>query len=272
MSMTNVSVIIPWKDRPELKVTLAINARVFAQYDAEVIVANCGGDRVMVETFAEQADVPGLRHLFVPHASFNRSLAKNLGVHCSTGRILFFLDADIMLTTDVFASALPLMESGDGFVQIRRVNESQPRVDPYMSFVAEKSEIQEFVLHDGRRAVIHCLKGSGGSRCGPGLMFLTREQVLAVNGFNSALHGWGFEDLDFQIRLQIATGATLRMTGEVTHLTHADDLRGANECQNNMIKCADQYRRANFAGTFDEDVRAWRDQVVEMPLGRAVAS
>jgi hypothetical protein len=268
--MTSVSVIIPWRDRPELKTTLAANARVFARHDAEVILANCGGDRAAIETFAEAADVPGMRHIFIPHTSFNRSLAKNLGVHASAGRLLFFLDADIVLTTDVFASAVPLMESGDGFVQIRRVNESQPHVDPYMSFLAEKSEIQELVFQNGRRAVIHCLKGPGGSRCGPGLMFVTREQVLAVNGFSSDLHGWGFEDLDFQIRLQVATGATLRMTGEVTHLTHGDDLRGTNECQNNMIKCAERYRRANLAGSYAEDVRTWRDRVVYMPLPHPV--
>ncbi len=39
-----LSILIPWADRPELAQTLSANAQVFAALEAEVLVANCGGD------------------------------------------------------------------------------------------------------------------------------------------------------------------------------------------------------------------------------------
>ena len=39
-----LSILIPWYDRDELRLTLAANAPVFRANEAEVLVLNCGGE------------------------------------------------------------------------------------------------------------------------------------------------------------------------------------------------------------------------------------
>ena len=59
-------------------------------------------------------------------------------------------------------------------------------------------------------------------------IFVTRNDFLAVDGMNSALAGWGFEDDDFLLRLQLGAGLRATAMGTVTHLTHDNPMRDLN--------------------------------------------
>ncbi len=261
-----VSVIIAWKARPELKRTLEANAPFFARHSAELIIVNCGGDTQHLESLMGDQGIRAVRLLHVPSVAFNRSLANNLGAAHASHDFLFFLDADVILKSDV----LGLVDTLDSksFIMIRKVHESeQTAVDPMLSFLKERINTHEFVLNDGRRAFTHDVRGSDGSRCGPGLVLVRTGSFLEVGGFNSTLSGWGFEDVDLQLRLQFA-GMVPTLTGEVLHLSHPRNSATAGQSNvKNTLRCFENYRRSNFAGTFQADVDAWRARTIERSVG-----
>jgi predicted glycosyltransferase involved in capsule biosynthesis len=181
-----------------------------------------------------------------------------MGAHCTSSRYLFFLDCDIVLKSDVLNESLPVLNAGNCFVVLSRVHETEPILS---GLFWREDKIETLTLRDGRRAVVQQFTANDGTRSGSGLLLVSKENFLAVHGFNSQLVGWGFEDLDFQIRLQLVTNITCRKIGEAIHLTHAPDgLTGASRAedrQNNLRKCLKNYRNGSLMGTFLEDRQKW---------------
>ena len=74
-----LSVIIPWSNRPEIKTTLDANGPLFGTRDVEVIVVNCGGDNSQLLELLRGPAVASLRCVELTATTFNKSLALNLG-------------------------------------------------------------------------------------------------------------------------------------------------------------------------------------------------
>lgn len=273
--------VIAWRDRPELAETLAHNARHLAAHDAEIVVVNCGGQptAALTEALARLA-LPRLRWLDVPVPRFNKSLALNLGAWAARAGRLFFLDADVLLEPDVLPAALGHLDAGPCLVTVERVRESQAAPAPSYPALAEIAYTIELVTPDGRTAQVETnrVRPGDGSRSGPGLVLLPRDQFLAVDGMNAALEGWGWEDLDLLARLQLALGLPRRRAGTVVHLSHGDDRRallgrsrGATE-NDNFQRCLANLGAGNYHGTFARDVAAWASQVRVRELRPACGS
>ena len=96
-----------------------------------------------------------------------------------------------------------------------------------------------------------------GTRTGPGLVVVARKHFLAVGGFNSALTGWGFEDYDFQIRLQLMLGLKRRTFGRALHLSH-ESVDGRETDWRNQQTCLENYGRGLFTGTYRADIERWK--------------
>jgi len=257
------SVVIPWWNRPQLKRTLEANMPLLARHDAEVVVVNCGGDAADAAAQIGDCTAAPVRHVVIPDAVRNRALARNLGALCSTGSVLFFLDCDIILRSDIFAEAAPLLEE-NCFVTVRKRIESQAEPVPAQSFLKELTLTRELVCEDGRRATVHQTFGGDGSTSNRGELLVKRAHFLHIGGYNSALDGWGFEDDDVVIRLQFALGLRSMMIGEVLHLTHEKNLRGGSwlhDIHRNKQLCFDNYSRGAFVGTYEEDVRLWKPRI-----------
>jgi hypothetical protein len=265
--MSDFSVIMSWKQRPELAVSLAFNAGVFARHAQEVLIVNCGGVPEQLSELISPYARHGVRQVVLPAPAFNRALANNIGAFCSSGNYLFFLDADILVTSDVFVTLKTVLDTSPCIGKIRKVSESQPTRVGADYFVQEQIDTREFVCRGGRKATLKFFSGADGSRCGSGLIFIEREHFLAVSGFNSSLKGWGFEDLDLQLRVQFVLGLSLTPVGEVGHLTHGDDTRAIRgmsreqDYQRNVRECFDNYRQNNYVGSYDSDVREWGDKL-----------
>jgi glycosyltransferase involved in cell wall biosynthesis len=262
------SVIIPWRARPELRRTLDQNLPLFERHGAEVVIVNCGGEPAELASIVADVPLSSLRVVRLPDAAFNKSLATNIGALCASGRMLMCLDADIVLRSDFFAQGRAVLERGRCFAAIRTVYESAPVANPRLEAFKRVVHTQELVFTDGRKARLQSQSGADGSRCGSGLLVLNKSDLIAVGGFNSALRGWGFEDADLQIRLQLTGGLSVRQVGKALHLTHGDDKR--DEISNgghhhaiarNMQHCFDSYRRGVFVGSHDQDEREWRDRL-----------
>lgn len=260
--MTSFSLVVPWWNRPELRRTLDANGPLLARYGAEVVVVDCGGDAAGAAALLAGYTAAPVRHVVIRDAVRNRALARNLGALCSTGSVLFFLDCDVILKSDIFAETTPLLEQEDCFVTILKRFESQP--EPRPQFIAETIHTRELVCTDGRRAMTRQVFGADGSASGIGQMLVKRADFLRIGGYNSALEGWGFEDDDVVLRLQFALGLRSLMVGEAIHLSHGNELRSSSlrdDLSRNRRKCFENYARGVFLGSYEEDARLWTPRI-----------
>jgi glycosyltransferase involved in cell wall biosynthesis len=269
-----LSVIIPWRDRPEIATTLRENSAAFSARDLEVVVVNCGGDAAQLRAAAGGARLDRLRFIELEGAGFNKSLALNLGVYAARAPRLFFLDADVTLKGNFLAEALGLLDS-ECFVTGERVFESAAAAGDEESQLEEVAQLVRLVAAGGREACVETNRARlrDGSRSAPGLVMLSRQHFVEVDGMNSDLHGWGWEDLDLLVRLQLALGLRQRQAGAAVHLTHGDEVRyfggrtRAESEQTNFSACLENYRLGHFYGTYADDVATWKERVASYEAG-----
>jgi glycosyltransferase involved in cell wall biosynthesis len=280
-----LSILIPWCERDELQLTLAANRPAFETPQAEVLVLNCGGDDERVRRLIAASEAPRVRQLDIGAPRFNKSLALNVGIAHSRSEIICVLDADVALLGDGLLQAAPLTRDG-AFVTVEWVYESQPEkpaavrqselaanftslTDDFVASLVSGTSM-EFHFHDGSK-VQHQLTRQdpqGNRRAGPGLLLAARRDLMAIQGYNSDLQCWGWEDDDVLVRLQHVVGLRREQVGEALHLTHGDDrrmLRGSRRQsdQVNFIKCCRNYNHGMFMGTYRTDVAS---AVTEAPV------
>lgn len=263
-----LSIVIPWCDRPEIGTTLRENRPVFASAGVEVLVVNCGGDTARLRQALDGLLFEGLRCVEVAPPRFNKSLALNLGVFAAAAPRLFFLDADVVLKEDFLAQARGILDN-ECFVTVDRVYES---ARAGMKREGRLTELVHSITLAGPgdlRAQVETnrVRFDDGSRSAPGLVMLSREDFLRVGGMNSDLEGWGWEDLDLLVRLQFVLRLEHRRAGAAVHLTHGDEARSfsaesrvANE-QLNFAMCLENYRLGHFYGTYGDDVATWKERL-----------
>ncbi|MEM7151667.1 MAG: glycosyltransferase family 2 protein [Myxococcota bacterium] len=265
-----LSVIIPWCDRAELPRTLADNAAIFERHGVEVVVVNCAGDEQWLADAMRDLAVPVTR-VDVPADGFNKALALNLGVHAARGRHLFFLDCDVILDADFVDEALGRVASGE-FVTVEQVVESEaPEVSPTpvqgVQGVQGIANAVGLVTAQGETVWIETnrLRFDDGSRSGPGLIVLQRDHFEAIDGMNSDLVGWGWEDLDLVARLQLSGLARRRALGRVVHLSHGNAKRAGGDTagteHDNFSVCLANYRLGYHRGTYADDVETCADAI-----------
>ena len=273
--MPGLSVIIPWRNRPEIAVSLERNAAQFAAHDLEVILADCGGTPGGLEEILGGRHLPALRRIEWPAPAFNKALALNLGAHAARSPRLLFLDADVLLSRGFLERGLRRLDRGGCFVTIGRVAETRPATPPPGApHLREIAWSIELARKGGRRVRIETnrLRYHDGSRSGPGLILLTKAHFLAVDGMNADLEGWGWEDLDLVARLQMELGLHRHQSGSVVHLSHGDevrDLRGAERSASeraNFSLCLANYNLGHFLGTYTDDIETWGGKVHEREL------
>jgi glycosyltransferase involved in cell wall biosynthesis len=273
------SVLIPWADRPQLEVSLRRNGPLLTRHGVEIVIVNAGGDYDSLIGIVNNAALPNVVAVNLPGATFNRSLCGNVAALVSTGQYVFVMDADIVLTSDIFTEALDDLQSGSRFVAIQRIRESESRSTTMGPLLEEIVSTTELVMVDGRRAVLRGRYSPRGVRGGDGLVLVACEHLRGVGGLSSNLIGWGYEDTDFQIRLQLVLGLERCEAGEVIHLTHDAD-RNMEEWRQKRNLCFQSYARGENRGTFDEDARNWAGHLVmfpasaqrRLPIGACLAS
>jgi glycosyltransferase involved in cell wall biosynthesis len=259
------SVIIPWKDRPELRRCLEENLRFYPPGRCEVIVVNCGGSAESLGALL--AGLPAnIRPVRARHHGFNKCFAQNVGAWAAVGEMLLLLDADVVLESDLPELAMEVV-GPDGFMTVASVRESDapnPREGEAAIEVAYQLEMtvahgRVIRLETNRTQPLACV------RSGPGLLAVRRRHYLAVGGANSALRGWGWEDLDLIARLQIELGLARVQAGSVLHLSHPDSariLQGRSRPeseQDNFMTCLANYAAGLFQGTYARDIESLGD-------------
>ncbi len=268
-----VSVVIPWCNRDELETTLLCNAGLFRRHAVQTVVVNGGGDSHRLSLLIARSGVESVRQIDLNSNTFNKSLALNIGVEVSDNPWIFTLDADIILITDIFDD-IDQQCNARSYATIEWVCESNANLqssttfsgDPIVgSFVnrIESSSDLRFTFKDGTSLCYQVARSDrcDGRRAAPGLLLARREHILAVDGYNSELCQWGWEDDDMQIRLQHCVGLSHVEFGICLHLTHGDSRRALNGIsraqsdQQNFLQCCANYNLGNFQGTYSRDIR-----------------
>lgn len=264
----DLSIIIPWSNRREIVTTLQENSVIFGAHDLEVIIVNCGGDSAQLHQATTGIQLTRLRCIELQDAEFNKALALNIGVYAARAPRLFFLDTDVILKEDFFAAVLPMLDTRC-FVTVERVFESLGVSVDKQSQLEEVVQWIQLVATNNREAKVETNRArfKDGSRSAPGLVLLGRQHFIEIDGMNSDLRGWGWEDMDLLVRLQLALGLRQCYMGSAVHLTHGDEVRyfgpggrSASE-QLNLSICMENYRLGHFSGTYADDVKTWKDRI-----------
>lgn len=273
----NISILIPWCDRPEISKTFKHNFDYYCRLNAEVIVLNCGGNRAQLQSYLDEFRLSSLVTVTIPHTRFNKALALNMGISLSTADVLFTLDADILLNNETLR--FNDHDLDDSFVTVSRMVESDPG-SPALRYLASdkccrilsahQTHVFSFTLLDGT----HCSVTTShknlmdNSRAGAGLLLSRKQHLVGVNGYNSDLEHWGWEDNDIQLRLQRVLGLKHVQSGEVVHLSHSDDWRAMyGESRDtltwlNLTRSLEKYAEHDFAGSLERDFFKWSSQLL----------
>ncbi|MCA1612740.1 MAG: glycosyltransferase [Acidobacteria bacterium] len=264
MGKKSLSIVVSWRDRAELGGALPGLAATARAVGGDVTVVNFGGSPEMLRAqLGDQApevkvvEVRGQKY-------FNKSCAQNLGAAHTTGALLFFCDCDIVLEPGTVKYLAEQLTTRPGtFGTLAGVRESQTNSRGGKHIVCFGYELL-IVTADKRRLRIvdNEEDASDGSRQAPGLLMVRRPDFLSVNGYNSQLHGWGWEDQDMISRLTLGAGLERVVHGHAVHLSHDDHARISNypvtdrwESRDRMFRQAlANYDEANFRGTYDLDV------------------
>jgi glycosyltransferase involved in cell wall biosynthesis len=274
---SSLTLVIPWRDRPELRQTLAANTPIIINKHFKTIVVNCGGDSgVGAITAGVGLDVVVV-HL--PCPTFNRSLALNIGASVAQSEYLFFIDSDIILSADSLDGYLPLI-CPQRVLSIMRMRETineddnvarllgLNRVPTIIGDIVQKQSM-EVLWTDGTSTCAPSFRSffRDRSRGGQGQIILAKDAFTSVRGYNSNLKGWGFEDVDILIRLQRVLSLEHIEVGEIIHLSHGDsvrDLQGRTRTEsvlrNIAIACAN-YSKGDLFGTFEADLYRYKDKI-----------
>jgi predicted glycosyltransferase involved in capsule biosynthesis len=197
----------------------------------------------------------------------------------SRAPVLLMLDADILLQSDLLEEALSHLHS-NAFVTLQMITESERNYLPAPAASADsqsdvvlkelvKVDEMEFVWKDETTTAVTIHRGRmmQGAKSGSGILVARKGHLLGINGYNSELRFWGWEDIDVLLRLQ-RLGLRRVECGSAIHLTHDDSRRAVkgetrgNTNVDNFLLVWSRYARGNFSGTYTDDVAKWADLVV----------
>ncbi len=274
--MQSLSILIPWSDRPEIGIALSRNLAEFREHNAEVIMVNCGGHSQQLCSQISASGYPLVRQLDLRTNVFNKALALNLGASFSQGTLLFILDADTILNAGFFDLAIPSIDDKT-YATVATVRETVPplsEIVPPGNFVSSfrRTHQIEIAFADGSTICQETFSQDllDGTKRSQGQTLLRKTHFLNIGGYNSAHVGWGWEDIDLQLRLRHSLGLRHLEVGGATHLSHDDNRRAlfgrtrAASSMRNLTASLLQYSKGDFAGTYLEDVTKWRDSVMEV--------
>jgi glycosyltransferase involved in cell wall biosynthesis len=272
-SRPGISVIIPWKGRPEILETLEKNEPYFRSHDAEIIIVISGAGSISLTSLLQTAGIQYADWLCLDDSVFNKSRAINSGIFVSRSPAIFVLDADILLTPDFIGATMGAL-TGSTFCTAGWVDETLPSGQSQITTSLFSRALYEGILRDvnievtanitlgyGRsiKRVLYKESYVNGAHSGPGLLIAEKDHLLAIEGFNSELSTWGWEDNDVLLRLGYVLGLEHVEVGRVTHLSHSDKARNIPpegrfySDLSNMAHCCEQYGSGNFKGTYAAD-------------------
>ncbi|WP_425390964.1 galactosyltransferase-related protein [Ekhidna sp.] len=243
-----ISVIITAFNKPELERSLVENKELWTDPYYQLILV-CNRNKEFLQLL-KNINAKNYKVIQYDFKKFNKSRAINIGVYHSNFDIIFLMDADIIIKADTLKER---KLSKNEFLTIRKVFESDNNQRVKDGFISEIHNVKRFVTKDGKNIDVPTSSNyiTDGSRSGIGQCTLFKKDFFAVNGMNSNLENWGWEDCDLFIRLSYI-GLSHDQFGEAIHISHTNRQVDAN--LSNFRHCLANYYKQNFLGTYDQDI------------------
>ena len=222
--MSALSAIVTTFDRPEHLRRCLVSLEAQTRPPDEVVVADDGSDARHADTLREiiRACPLDVRHVRQEHHGFRAAANRNNGARAARGDLLLFVDGDVVLLPDAVAqhealsegrfwtpgNAVRLDPDETAALSEERIREGKleelwpPASDPRVEKLARmdekflrRSQDRWMRLFEGRLRKLRLIT----IQCG-----VPRTAFQRVNGFDERYRGWGREDHDLALRLQLA--------------------------------------------------------------------
>jgi glycosyltransferase involved in cell wall biosynthesis len=257
-----ISVVVLTCDRPDaLALVLAGLARQ-GEPPHEVVVTEDGASPETLAAVArarERFPVP-LAHLGQDHRGPRMSRARNRGIAAASGEYLVFLDGDMVPGRDFVADHRAFARPGS-FVQGSRALASEVRTRELLAAGRVDVSLLEPGLsrrrHLVRLPLLRDLWGrphrrrDGAKSCN---LAFWRADLLALNGFNEGMEGWGLEDAEL-VQRAFHLGLLrrdLRLGGAAVHLWHPPHELSADNPNWTVLREVEASRRVRCARGLDQ--------------------
>lgn len=228
--MTGCSLIITTYNWPEALELVLMSVLKQSILPGEVIIADDGsGDdtKNLILEFKKWFPVP-LIHSWHEDDGFRAGMARNRAAALAKGSVLLFLDGDLIMHKNYVEDALKYVKKGRMSIQNRvLLNEKAT-----MKAIANK-ELQVCFFSKGilknRKNFIRIpyfnrllTTQQNFKKTRGGLLSVTKDDYIKVNGYDESYHGWGNEDKDLIIRLMYSgvIKKVLVFEGKTFHLYH----------------------------------------------------
>ncbi len=254
-----LSLVVTTYQRPDALAAVLASASAQLEPPAEILVADDGsGDSTaeVVRAASRQCPVP-LRHLWQQHQGFRLTRSRNMAIRAAQGDYIVFIDGDMLLHPHFVADHRRFARPGC-YTQGVRILLDEARTRELIAAPLTVPAVTSAGLGGLRRLyALHAPRASARLRhvankliaikgCNQGFW---RRDLLAVNGFNEEISGWGPEDKELCARLEFSgiRRQSLLLGGIAFHLYHpgaARERRAANEAvyratlQNRLQRCA----------------------------------
>jgi glycosyltransferase involved in cell wall biosynthesis len=216
----------------------------------EVIIADDGSTektKQLVESFQSKFPV-SLRHIWQPDEGFRLGQIRNKAIAAATGEYLIQIDGDLILHPAFVKDHLQAARTGC-FIGGSRV-----LLDENLSRrLFQNKQLQVSIFEKGVRNKLNALHAPAVARLielfkkEKGLynlrgcnMSFWKKDLLAVNGYNETITGWGREDTELIIRLynKDIHRVYFKLQGIVYHLYHKEFDRSAILRNDEIVKQA----------------------------------
>jgi glycosyltransferase involved in cell wall biosynthesis len=231
--------VVTTHERPDALARVLASLATQTQRPDEVVVADDGsgpGTADVVRRQAASLTCP-VHHVWQPHDGFRAGRIRNLAVARTDCDYVILVDGDMVMHPAFVADHVALARNGhysQGVRILLDLRATRRLLDPALSLPGPVSR----GLGGLRRCyALHAPSVSRGLRQAANALIATkscnqgfwRDDLLAVNGFDEAMRGWGSEDKELCARLENAgvKRQTLLFSAIAFHLAHAPASRGS---------------------------------------------
>lgn len=220
-----------WPEALELCLMSVLQQKVLP---AEVVIADDGSKeetRQLIEKFSQRFPIP-LQHIWQPDKGFQLGKIRNKSMAAAKGDYLIQIDGDLVLhpsfVQDHMAAAREGHFIGGSRAMIRETFSKEVLHNKQLQFSFFEPGIQNRfnALHLPALArFIELVKKEKGLFNLRGCnMSFWKKDIIAVNGYNESISGWGREDTELVIRLYNLgiKRVFFKLQGIVYHLYHKE--------------------------------------------------
>lgn len=154
----------------------------------ELVISDFGSEPDELASVRESAERHGAIVVHTPTtATWNRSLALNIGIRRSSGDVILCTDADMMFASDFLATIL-------------EVHEANPQTMVHCGCHDLPADVPEQLWESSDLADLHARSTRRPTRGTGACQAAAREFFFFARGYDEHFEFWGYEDLDMTSR------------------------------------------------------------------------